>query len=470
MDRLKGHVLLVDDDAGVLNQLEAAFESEGFSVSKTDSVASAENLIKSRQFDLIVSEASFEQMSGIELMRSAKNHQPDTEIIIISKSDRVDLAVESMYSGAYYYLKKPVDIRQLMEFSKNAIQSKQLSTGERLPETRVETPRLFDNIIGATPEMLNIFDMIQKVAPSSVPILIQGESGTGKELIAEAIHHSSKRKNNKFLAINTASLPETLLESELFGYRKGAFTGANADKTGLLEAATGGTLFFDEISSMSKSLQSKLLRALEAMEIMRVGDSKPIKIDVRFLSASNRDLKQMVRQGEFREDLYYRLSVIEINVPPLRDRLNDIPLLVNYFLRKFCRQNDVAEKSISRAALKQFYEYYWPGNVRELENVISRAVVTSDSRIIQSEDVIIPKSPPDERRAEKDLYSMRYDEAVRSLLDNFQQEYLRRHFNAAGGNISLVARRTGVTRQTLYNLMKRHNFQRGGRKSSVTSL
>jgi DNA-binding NtrC family response regulator len=444
MEHQKGHVLLVDGDVSTISQLEAAFEAEGFNVSSTDSAANAVNLIKTRSYDLVVSEAELGEMTGVEIMRMARIYQPDTEVILLSETSKVKHAVEAMHSGAYYYLEKPVDIPKLLKISQRAAKPDQTS------QAGVGTPRAFDNIIGATPEMLYIFDMVKKVATSKAPILIQGESGTGKQLIAEAIHRSSNRSSHKFMAVNADSLPEednSVIE--------------------LLQSANRGTLFLEEISSMPKPLQNMLLNALEQMEAVPSEEPKPGKIDVRILSSSARDLKQMVKQGEFREDLYYRLSVIEINVPPLKDRFNDLPLLVNYFVREYCRQNEVPAKSLSRAALKRLYEHHWPGNVGELEKVVNRAVVTSDSRTIQPEDMLIQKPASDDLKAQNDIFSMQYDDAVRTLLDDFQQEYLRRHFDAAGGNISLVARRTGVTRQTLYNLMRRHNFKRGDRKLPV---
>ena len=446
MEHQKGHVLLVERDVSTLSQLEAAFEGEGFNVSSTDSAASAVNLIKTRTYDLVVSEASPEEMTGVEIVRMARLYQPDTEVILLSESSQLKPAVEAMHSGAYYFLEKPVNLSKLLEIAQRAAKP---SRGDR---TGVGTPRSFDNIIGATPEMLHIFNMVKKVASSKAPILIQGESGTGKQLIAEAIHQSSNRSKTTFMAVNAASLADT--DNSIIQ---------------LLQSATPGTLFMEEISSMPKPLQNMLLNALEQIETVPTAGPKPAKIDVRILTSSTRDLKQMVQQGEFREDLYYRLSVIEINVPPLRDRFNDLPLLVNYFVREYCRQNDVPAKSLSRAALKRLYEHNWPGNVGELENVVNRSVVTSDSRTIQPEDMLIQKPDPNDLQTKNDIFSMQYDEAVRTLLDDFQQEYLRRHFDAAGGNISLVARRTGVTRQTLYNLMRRHNFKRGDRKLPVIS-
>jgi len=458
---------VAESDQSTLKDIEAALKFEGLDVVASTSAVKAATLIKKRRFDLVIANTRMAEVTGTELIRLVKIHQPATEVVLLADKGTVKTAVRAMASGAYYFLKKPFCPREVNLISKRAIALRQNRTGSESEDNNKTYDYFFDNIIGTSTEMKMVFDLIRKAGPSSVPILIQGESGTGKELVARAIHRHSPRDSKSFLAINTAALSDTLLESELFGYRKGAFTGAVRNKVGLLEAASSGTLLLDEISSMSKSMQSKLLRVIEESEIIRVGDSRTIKVDVRFISASNRSLKEMVERGSFREDLYYRLGVIEINIPPLRERTEDIPLLVQHFLKTFSRRDNIPEKMISGGGLKVLLEHSWPGNVRELENVIKRAVVTSEARIIRAKNIVIKKYTHPRAGTYSQLYDMKYETALRTLRDKFQKEYLRNHFKAARGNISQMARRTGVSRQSLYALMRKHKFKKAARKRSV---
>ncbi len=317
----------------------------------------------------------------------------------------------------------------------------------------------FENIVGRCERMREIFDLIKKVSPTAAPVIIQGESGTGKELVARAIHKNSPRRTQKFLAINSASLPETLLESELFGYRKGAFTGARGDRIGLLESANRGTLFLDEIGSMSGRLQGKLLRAMQDGEIAPVGSAERIKIDVRVLAASNRNIAEMVELGEFRKDLYYRLNVIEIALPPLRERREDIPLLAEHFLQKYSRGERAEPKALGKPAMRKLLKYRWPGNVRELVNVIRRAMIVSSGRVINASEIDLRRgvSPNSSRRP--DLLSMSYHEAKKIVQSEFQRAYVRRLLSECGGSVSRAARRAGLSRSAIHQMAKRYGLK-----------
>ena len=316
------------------------------------------------------------------------------------------------------------------------------------------------------PEMtgLELIKMVKVYRPETEVIFITGFGSIDssvKELIARAIHQRSKRHNKRFLAINTSSLPETLLESELFGYKKGAFTGATQDRMGLIETTEGGSVFLDEVSSMSKAFQGKLLRVIQESEIIPVGGSESIPIDVRFISASNRNLKELVLEGVFREDLFYRLNVIEISIPPLRERPDDIILLAEHFLRKFCEEQAVPSKKFSRNMLKILYSHDWPGNVRELENTVRRAVIMSDTKMLTSKDIIIrrlDRSRMNAMRGIRNLLSMKYDEAKEQVTESFQKEYITNLLDSSRGNISRAAEKAGITRQALYRLIKKHTI------------
>ena len=470
MEKVRVTVLIVNEGRSVSKNIESALEAMGLGLVSVSSVIEAMELIKNREFDLVISEVTMSSMAGLEFMRTVQSYQPDTHVILISEDASAFSAGRAMSLRTFHYLKKPFDPNELIELSKLAVGHKKLRTKPAAHRKQVEQLSSVRGIIGTTPRMKKISDLIKKVASSTVPVLIQGAIGTGRKLIARSIHRHSDRSRQEFLTINIPSLPEDLLERELFGYRKGAFTGAEDDRMGLLESAGSGTLYLEEISSMSKSLQGKLLHAIEQGEIIRIGDIRPVKISVRIICATSLHLKRLVEERKFREELYWRLSVVEINVPSLRERLEDLSLMVRYFVKKFSLEHNVPEKAITRGALKLLLEHNWPGNIRELENVLNRAVVTAESRVIRQKDIVIKKTAPVDLVDEmEDIYSMKYDEAVRLLLGRFQVKYLNNHFSSSGGNISLIARRTGVTRQTLYNLMRKHNFKRKRSKAREIS-
>jgi len=455
-------ILIIDDNQYLLDTIGLILEREGFTHDTTTSPGEGLRWVQEKDYDLVISDMRMPEMTGLELIRMIKVYRPDTEVIFITGFGSIDSSVKAMSLGAYHYLTKPFNHNELVLIIKRALGRRALTRDYEYLKQEVEKRYSFNNMVGQNEQMQRIYELIRKVGPSSAPVLIQGESGTGKELIARAIHQMSKRQNKRFLAINTSSLPETLLESELFGYKKGSFTGATQDKVGLLETTEGGSVFLDEISSMSKHFQGKLLRVIQENEIIPVGGSQPIPIDVRFISASNRVLKEMVLGGEFREDLYYRLNVVEINIPPLRERTDDMILLAEHFLRKFCQEQDVPLKRFSKNALRVIFSHDWPGNVRELENIIRRAVIMSDSRTLTAKDIIIRRLDRNQiygMKGSDTLVSLEYGEAKKSVNESFQKEYVSSLLSMTRGNISKAAEKAGVTRQALYRLIKKHRIQ-----------
>ena len=380
-------ILIVDDEKNYLLVLEALLGPEGYEILTCDNAKESLRLIRESDLDLVITDMKMPGMNGIELLEECKKVKPHLPVIMMTAYGTIELAVEAMKKQAYDYITKPFQNEELKLTVKKALKNYRLvKENQRLSEALLDRYR-YGNIIGKSKPMLEIFDSIDKVAQSRASVLLTGRSGTGKELIAKAIHYNSPRKDRPFISINCGALTETLLESELFGHERGAFTGAVAMKKGRFELADEGTLFLDEIGDMPPSLQVKLLRVLQEMEFERVGGTKTIKVDVRVLSASNRNIKEDVTSGTFREDLFYRLNVMNIEVPLLRERIDDIPLLVKHFIEKY--KEDAGENKIelSPEVWKMLYNYSWPGNVRELENVIERAVVLSSEGLVTPEDL-----------------------------------------------------------------------------------
>ena len=373
----KGSILIVDDEIEIREGLEALLTSEGFEVTPADTGEAGLQRLEDRPFDLMLLDVSLPDRNGLELLREIRRRDPNLSIILITAFGSIDMARAAFKGGAQDFITKPWSNDELIAQVSVAIE------GRRLREENVQLKRAlkqrynFPSIIGKSEKMLAVFDLITQVAPSRSTVLIYGESGTGKELIAKAIHSASTRADKAFIPVNTGSIPVDLLESQLFGHVKGAFTSAVASKKGLFEVADQGTIFFDEISTIGPETQAKLLRVIQEREFMRLGGTDTIKVDVRILTASNEDLAKLVREGRFRDDLYHRLNVISVQLPPLRDRKEDIPLLIDRFLEQFCHENGKPPRQFSHGAMKLLMDYDWPGNVRELENVVERAVVLS---------------------------------------------------------------------------------------------
>src|SRR5580700_856891 len=386
----KGSILVVDDESEIREGLELLLNTEGYSTSSAESGEAGLTMLEQTPFDLVLLDVSLPDRNGLDLLLEIRRRDPNLSVVLITAYGSIDMARAAFKSGAQDYITKPWSNDELL------VQVAQAVEGRRLREENVQLKRAlkqrynFPNIVGKSEKMLALLDLVGQVAPSRSTVLISGESGTGKELIAKAIHSASPRADKAFVPINTGSIPVDLLESQLFGHVKGAFTSAVASKKGLFEVADQGTIFFDEISTVSPETQAKLLRVIQEREFMRLGGTDTIKVDVRILAASNEDLTKLVREGRFREDLFHRLNVISLHLPPLRDRKEDIPLLIDRFLGQFCTDNGKPPRLFTHGAMKLLMDYDWPGNVRELENVVERAVVLSTQESMDAD--ILPES------------------------------------------------------------------------------
>lgn len=373
--RLPARVLVVDDETAITNALELILRESGYEVVTANDLSQATSRLTGSPFDLVITDFCLPDGNGMDLLTSIKRDTPDTEVIMMSGYGSLDTTIEAIKRGAYYYLEKPPKPAQVLTLAERALQFGAMKReNQRLKRTLASEVASF-NMIGHSPSMRQTFETIRTAAPSDASVLIEGESGTGKELIATALHQQSQRPERPFIRINCAAIPHELIESELFGYKKGAFTGAGCDKRGLIEAADDGTLLLDEIGEMPVHLQTKLLRVLQDRKLRRLGDEKEIAVNFRLLSATNRDTSQLLAEGKLRKDLYFRISTIKITVPPLRERLDDLPLLVNHFLNRYSAKYQRNIRDISREALSALVRYPWPGNIRELESVIERAVL-----------------------------------------------------------------------------------------------
>ncbi len=378
---MKPRILVVDDELSMREFISILLEREGYEVITAGDAATALERLEHSAVDLVISDVKMPGLSGIDLLSRIKGSMPDTIVLMITAYSTTEQAVEAMKLGAYDYIAKPFKVEEIKVLVRNALEKRELKVENRVLREKVADASGFSGIIGASAAMRDLFSMIRKVSDSISTVLIQGESGTGKELAARAIHDNSPRAKKPFVAVNCGAIPETLIESELFGHVKGAFTGAVGDRSGLFEQGNSGTVFLDEIGELPLSMQSKLLRVLQEREVRRVGGSGTKKVDVRIVAASNRDLAEQVREGSFREDLYYRINVVQITMPPLRDRPEDIPLLVEYMARKHGCKAGCKGGVIASDAMKALMNYHFPGNVRELENIVERSLVLNSSSI-----------------------------------------------------------------------------------------
>jgi DNA-binding NtrC family response regulator len=379
-------ILIVDDEKGMRDLLTIMLKNDGYKVDAAESAARARELISRGSYDLVISDISMPDGSGVDVLRTARETQPDCIVILITAYASTESAIEALKLGAYDYIIKPFDVEELRIVLKNALEKRQLERENTLLKRELKETSRFDDLVGESPAMEQVKALLDRVAPTNSTVLIWGESGTGKELAARAIHRRSPRRTKQFVSINCGALPDELLESELFGHVKGSFTGAVATKKGLFEVADGGTIFLDEIGDTSPAMQVKLLRVLQERQIRRVGGTEQLEVDVRIITATNQDLESMVREKRFREDLYYRINVIAIKMPPLRDKREDIAALANHFLGKYNKIMGKRIREIAPDAMRQLMDYSWPGNVRELENVIERAVA------LEGSDRILPAS------------------------------------------------------------------------------
>lgn len=451
MDK-KNCILVVDDDSAHRTMLRTLLSGWGYTIFEADDGTSAIEQVHEQPFDLILMDIRMIKVSGLEALTAIRAYNPAIPIVLMTAYASVETAVEALKSGAYDYLPKPLNFDELKITIERAMDHSGLKEENRLLRESLDTQFDSQDIIGRSSSMVKVLDTVAQVAPTDATVLITGESGTGKEIIAGAIHHNSLRKNGPYIKINCAAITETLLESELFGHEKGAFTGAYKRKEGRFRQADGGSLFLDEISEMSTAMQAKLLRVIQEREITRVGGEEVIDVDVRVMAATNKELMEEIESGRFREDLYYRLNVVSVNIPPLRDRREDIPLLAQHFLKMFSEKNNREIKGFTPQAMDNFLKYGWPGNVRELMNAVERGVVLAQTEYLD-EKVLSVASKVEEFEAEMISKNGIPGDIP---LDEIERVAILKALDLAEGNKSEAARRLGITRQTLLKKLKKY--------------
>jgi two-component system response regulator HydG len=449
-------ILIVDDDQAHRTMLRTLISGWGYEITEADDGQVAIERAHEQAFDLILMDIRMIRVSGLEALSEIKTYNPAIPVIIMTAYSSVETAVEALKKGAYDYLTKPLDFDELRLAIQRAMDHSQLREENRLLRESLGNHFDMQNIIGRGSAMVDLLETVAQVAPSEATVLITGESGTGKELIAGAIHFNSPRKDGPFVKMNCSAVTETLLESELFGHEKGAFTGAHRRKEGRFRQANGGSLFLDEVSEMSLGMQVKLLRALQEREITRVGGETSFRVDVRVIAATNRDLVQEIESGNFREDLYYRLNVVTLTVPPLRDRREDIPLLTQHFLSAFAEKNHKQLKGVTPQAMDRFLKYAWPGNVRELMNAVERAVVLSRSEYLGEQD--LPLSIKENERSEDKSVLSKDAVSANLPLEDVEKATILSTLESTKGNKSEAARRLGITRKTLHKKLKKYGM------------
>jgi DNA-binding NtrC family response regulator len=449
---MKPHILIVDDEQNTREGLQSALDVNDYNITLADSAEKALAILNAERVDVMITDLLMPGKTGIELMEEARTISPDTLSIMITAYGTVETAVEAMKAGAYDYLTKPINIDRVDLLVKRALSSKKLANENVRLKKMLDKKFGSDGIVGNSKEMHGIFELVTQVANSKATVLIQGDSGTGKELIAKAIHMAGDKRDKPFIAVHCASLAEGILESELFGHEKGAFTGAIERKIGRFELADGGTLFLDEVSEMSPAIQVKLLRVLQEREFERVGGSKTIKVDVRIITATNKDLMAEVKAGKFREDLYYRINVVHINVPPLRSRKGDIPLLVNHFFRMYAHENKKIVEGVSPEVMKIFTGYSWPGNVRELQNCIETMVVLARNKILEAKDI-----PANVMNAIEST-STQVSGQMPINLGDAEKELIKKALAETRGNKTKAAEMLGLSRRTLHRKVNEYGL------------
>ncbi|MFP4650627.1 MAG: sigma-54-dependent transcriptional regulator [Desulfobacterales bacterium] len=455
----KPAILVVDDDAGHRTTLKTVLKSWNYSISEAEDGRAAVDMAKNTPFDLILMDVRMAIMDGIDALVEIKSYNPAIPIIIMTAYSSVDSAVEAMKAGAYDYLTKPLDFDELKLTIERALEHTRLRDENKSLKDQLRTLSDTRKIVATSPEMKSLLEMVAAIAPSEATVLVTGPSGTGKELIARAIHANSSRSSGNLVTVNCAALTETLLESELFGHEKGAFTGADRRREGRFVQADKGTLFLDEVGEMSMAMQAKLLRVLQDGEIQRVGGETPVSVDVRIIAATNKDLSQMVAQGGFREDLFYRLNVVNIHVPPLCERTDDIPALAQHFVNHYAEKNRKKIKGFTPQAMDRLLKHSWPGNVRELENMVERAVILSPGGYITEKDLPLNISRTDERASQAAAAEDAGTGDAGSSLDEIEKSAIVRSLKKAEGNKSEAARLLGITRRTLYNKLEKYGIE-----------
>lgn len=450
-------VLIVDNEIAHAQAEAEALERVGYACTVAGSGAEGARRIEQEQFDIVITDLMMNDVGGLDILRKAKEDLPDAEVILVTGHGSVPSAVAAMQQGAFNYLTKPLDLGQLRAVTENAAANLRLRRTNAELNRRLDEKFGFDGVIGSSPKMHEVIQLLMRIAPTNATVLIQGETGTGKELVAQSIHQNSPRKTKPFVALNCAALSENILESELFGHVRGAFTDASTDRVGKFEYAQGGTLFLDEVGDMPLATQIKLLRVLENSEITRVGSNEPIKVNVRILSATNRNLEKQIAAGTFRSDLYHRLKVVTVVLPRLVERSQDIPLLIEHFMKQFGKRHDKQIKSMTTAARRQLMAFDWPGNVRQLRNVIESMVVVDYDGVLDTDDLPAELSAPAESIGDEppktNLASL-----VGKSLEEIERLFIEETLKLTGGNREEAARMLGIGERTLYRKIKEYGM------------
>jgi two-component system, NtrC family, response regulator HydG len=450
-------VLVIDNDPAHAEAMADSLRSIGFECTVATTGQEGAALLGVGTYEIVITDLKMPEVGGLEILARCKEVQPDAEVILVTGHGTIESAVEAMQRGAFNYLLKPLDLKQLRAVVENAARSQYLRRANAELHRRLDERFGFEGVIGNSPQMLDVVNRLQRIAPTDATVLIQGETGTGKELVAKAIHQNSPRKKRPFVPLNCAALSEHILESELFGHIRGAFTDASSDRQGKFEYANGGTLFLDEVGDMPVPTQIKLLRVLESGEITRVGSNDPVHVDVRIISATNRDLETAIAAGTFREDLYHRLKVVTIRLPTLAERREDIPLLIDYFLKEHTKRHGKAIEGISTAARRRLIAYDWPGNVRQLRNVIESMVVVDFDGVLDVDDLPAELAPSAGEIASPDGQTGLHELVGKSLAD-LEVLFIGETLKATGGNREEAAEMLGIGERTLYRKIKEYGL------------
>jgi len=452
MEFPRGRILVADDEEAARRSLGQILSEDGFQVFLASNGEEALRLVAQESPDILLTDLRMPSMNGQELLERVRQGYPDVAVVIMTAHGTIRSAIQALREGAEDYLTKPIEVEELEHLLSQILKKKLLLAETRILRERLDEKYRFESIIGRSPEILEVFGMVEQVAPTQASILIGGESGTGKELIAQAIHQRSPRRDAPFVKVSCAALPETLLESEIFGHERGSFTGAVGRRTGRFEMAAGGTIFLDEIGDVSPGMQVKLLRFLQERKFERVGGNQTLTVDVRVIAATHRDLPALIREGKFREDLYYRLNVIEITLPPLRTRSQDIPLLVDFFIRKFAAANKKEIQGVTDESLAALVAYSWPGNVRELEHALERAVILARNEKLDL--ALFPSLP----HAEPPLRRATGPQVPGATLEEIEREAIQRTLEAVGGSTSRAASILKISPRTIQYKVKQYRL------------
>jgi len=449
-------ILIVDDEKSILELLNMVFKKQGYSVENALSAEKAIQLLDEDDFDLVLTDVKLPKKSGMDILKYIRENKPQIPVVMITAYGTIKRAVEAFKAGAVDYVLKPFDVEELKIIVEKGLKERRLKEENVLLKKELKERYSFKNMIGQSKPMQEIFGLIDKISGTDSTVLITGESGTGKEMAARALHFSGKRKDKPFTTVNCGALPESLLESELFGHVKGAFTGAVAQKKGMFQVAHHGTLFLDEIGEMSPQTQVKVLRAIQEKTIRRVGGTEEIPVDVRIISATNQDLKKKLKQGSFREDLFYRLNVITFHMPPLRERREDIPPLVRHFLKKHCEKSGIKMKRVAPEVFNIFETYLWPGNIRELENVIERVVAIEERETITKKSLPNDLLSPQKTAAADRTIRQGFD--LNKALDDLTEEYIKEALNLSNGNMKKASSVLGINYRSIRYLIDKHGI------------